>query len=476
MISLVVAGFLLIGARCNWSETELIGVASDNRPLVSFDLAEIRQRGKLIAITGYNSLSYFIYKGKPMGYDYELLKLFADDLGVDLELVVVHDLDSIFYYLNNGLGDIIAYGLDVTKEGRKKAKFTIPFTEVHQVLVQRKPYNFNEMKSEELEEMLIRDMVDLSNKQVHVRVGSAQFDRMFKVIEETNAEIDIVPVRGEVTADDLVRMVAEKEIDFTVVDENVALLGSTYYPDIDVNTFVSGPQGIAWAVRKNSPELLHAMNEWILKTRKSLEYNMIYKKYFKSKKQITAWARSDYFSASGGRISEYDDIIRRYARRIGWDWRLLVALIYEESGFDPLSCSWAGAEGLMQLMPFTGLRFGVYDLADPEQNIRAGTAYLHWLDHYWSEIDSTERIKFILASYNAGETHVRDAVRLAEKYHADPCTWKGNVEQYMKLKSRPKYYNDEVATGGYCRGEAVVNYVNEVLERYRHYVQKFEAV
>ncbi|HXH19339.1 MAG TPA: transglycosylase SLT domain-containing protein, partial [Chitinophagales bacterium] len=165
-----------------------------------------------------------------------------------------------------------------------------------------------------------------------------------------------------------------------------------------------------------------------------------------------------------------------YARRIGWDWRLLAALIYEESQFDAASCSWAGAEGLMQLVTTTGLRFGALDLSNPEQNVMAGTAYLQYLETHWKDIpDSAERMKFVLASYNVGEGHVRDAMRLAEKYGADPFRWEGNVAVYLVKKSQPKYYNDAAATSGYCRGTAAVTYVKQVLERYAHYRQRIEA-
>jgi membrane-bound lytic murein transglycosylase F len=265
-------------------------------------------------------------------------------------------------------------------------------------------------------------------------------------------------------------MVADKEIDYTVADENVAMLGSTYYNNIDVHTQVSDVQGLVWAVRKNSPRLLEALNMWLDDVRRTEDYNLVYKKYFKSKKQMALWASNGSF-LKGGSLSRYDDLIKRYARHIGWDWRLLASLIYEESGFNNESCSWAGAEGLMQLMPATGYRFGATELGDPEDNIYAGTAYLNWLEKFWSNIPSEERIFFVLASYNVGEAHVQDAMRLTRKHGGDPYKWSGNVEEYLRLKSKPVYYNDTLCKSGYCRGEVTVNYVKAVLERYHHYRQ-----
>lgn len=469
--SLLLLLFFVLGG-CKETESEsIIDRFRDSSPRVKIDLDEIKQRGKLTVITGFNPLSYFIYKGNPMGYDYELLNMFVNELGIDLEIFVVHDFDSVFHYLNSGKGDIIALGLTVTKDGRRKAAFSHPHMEVHQVLVQRKPDTWRRLNYDQVLDSLITDTYQLAGKTVHVRWNSPHMNKMFELVEEIGSEIDLVPVKGEVSSDELIRMVAEKEIDYTIADENVALLAGTYFQNIDARTAISEPQGLAWAVRKNSPNLLAALNAWLDKTRKSEEYNLVYKKYFTSKKQLAKWAKSDIFSLTESRLSAYDELIRRYARRIGWDWRLLASLIYEESHFNPESCSWAGAEGLMQLMPATGYRFGAQELSNPEQNIYAGTAYLSWLEKFWKDIPEQERIYFVLASYNAGESHVRDAIRLAEKYGADPQKWADNVEKYLRLKSNSKYYNDPVVKSGYCRGEVTSRYVKEVIERYNHYKQ-----
>jgi len=465
--------FLLLLQGCQSTEyNSIIDFFRSSRPTVKVDLDEIKRKGKLTVITGFNPLSYFVYKGNPMGYDYELLSMFAREMNVELELLVVHDFDSVYQYLNAGRGDIIAYGLTVTKDGRRKAAFTHPHLEVRQVLVQRKPDNWEKMNYEEALDSLISRQAQLAGKTVHVRGNSPQMDLLFRLADDIGAKIDIAPVKGDVSADELIRMVADKQIDYTIADENVALLSSTYLQNIDVRMPVSEPQGLVWAVRKNSPNLLAALNDWLDKTRKSEEYNIIYKKYFKSRKQIAKWATSDFSSKAGGRLSRYDELIRRNARRIGWDWRLLASLIYEESQFDSASCSWAGAEGLMQLMPATGYRFGANDLSDPVQSLHAGASYLNWLMDFWKDIpDRDERIKFVLASYNAGESHVRDAAKLAQKYNANPYLWEGNVAEYLRMKSKPQYYNDPVVNSGYCRGEVTVNYVREVLERYHHYEQ-----
>jgi len=155
---------------------------------------------------------------------------------------------------------------------------------------------------------------------------------------------------------------------------------------------------------------------------------------------------------------------------LNWDWRLLASMIYQESEFDPAEKSWAGARGLMQLMPKTAEAYGGTDLNDPENNITAGTNFIKWLENYWQEIpDTQERLKFVLASYNAGQGHISDARKLAEKFGKDNDIWNENVDEFILKKSKKEFYDDEVVSYGYCRGEEPYNYVREILERYEEY-------
>jgi membrane-bound lytic murein transglycosylase F len=182
-------------------------------------------------------------------------------------------------------------------------------------------------------------------------------------------------------------------------------------------------------------------------------------------------SQSDYSSLNGSKISPYDELIKKECERLGWDWRLLAAVIYQESRFINNDESWAGARGLMQLMPETAEKFGAKNPDDPKQNIKAGVGYLKYLDNYWSrEIsDPAERLKFVLASYNVGLSHIIDARKLTEKYKRSPSVWNDNVEYYLLKKSDPVYYRDPLAPAGYCKCEEPVNYVKNVLETFEEY-------
>ena len=208
------------------------------------------------------------------------------------------------------------------------------------------------------------------------------------------------------------------------------------------------------------------------KTRTSV---YLYNKYFKNSRSVN-FARSEYHSITGGKISPYDKFIRQYSELIEWDWRLLASLIYQESRFYPDAQSWAGAYGLMQLMPHNAEKYGVDSLSSPEEQIIAGVKFIRLLDKQFLDKieDKEERTKFVLASYNAGIAHVYDARRLAEKYDKDPNLWNDNVDYYLRNKSKPEYYQDSVVKYGYCRGEEPYNFVYDILERFHHYQNVIE--
>ncbi len=435
---------------------------------IKLDLDAIKSRGTLRAITTYSSTSYFIYRGQPLGFEYELLRRLAEHLGVRLEIVVANNLDNLFAMLLAGEGDLVAHSLTITKSRKNIVNFTLPIATTHQVLIQRKPENWRDMKQHEIERALIRNPVNLIGKTINVRKNSAYYERLINLSEEIGGDIDIVPVEGRHSTEQLIAMVADGDIDYTVADENLAFIQKTHHSILDIKTTLSLPQRIAWAVRKSSPNLLSQINLWLAEIKESPDYYTIYNKYFRNRRQSRVWAAADVIA--GERVSEYDSLLKLHAAELGWDWRLLAALVFQESAFDPDAESWAGAQGLMQMMPAIGQKFGAVNLFDPAQSIAAGAAYLAYLQEIFADVpDTLQRTHFVLAAYNAGENHVNDARRLAEKYGEDPNVWTDNVEAYMLKKSDPKFYNDDSVYYGPARGEETVNYVRTVFDIYDHY-------
>ncbi|TVQ93947.1 MAG: lytic transglycosylase F, partial [Bacteroidetes bacterium] len=435
------------------------------------DLPQILESGQLTAITSYSPLSYFIYRGQPMGYEYELLQMLGEHLGLPVDIIIARDLEEMVNMLDKGEGDLIAYGLTITTDRREKLAFTDPLNVTRQVLVQRKPENWRQMKLHEIENHLIRNPFDLAGKTVHVRKGSAYVSRLHNLSLEIGENIEVIEAPGNLTTEDLINLVANDSISLTVADENIAQIQSAYYQDIDIQTPVSLPQQTAWAVRPSAPLLLDTINSWLREAQNHADYYVIYNKYYKNRQAFRSRYSSEYNPITGGSISPYDELIRQGAEKLGWDWRMLAALIYRESQFNPNARSWAGATGLMQLMPRTANEFGATNPRNPQQNINAGVEFLLWLENYWQQKieDPDERMKFIIASYNVGQGHVQDARRLAEAFDANPDIWHNNVERFMLKKANPEYYNLDFVNFGYASGLEPVIYVQTIYELFEHY-------
>jgi membrane-bound lytic murein transglycosylase F len=435
-----------------------------------FRINEIQERGKLIAITDYSSTDYFIYRGEPMGFQYEKLKMFADYLGVDLEINIARNLDDAFCSLEEGKSDLIAMGLTVTLDRSEKVDFTLPILQTRQMLVQRKPANWRKMRTwDDIEKNLIRNPLDLAGKTVKVQKASAYSDRLKNLSEEIGWPI-IIEEDNILEVEQLVEAVAKGDIDYTVCDEHMAGFFEKLYPEIDIRTPISFPQNIAWAVRPDSDSLRIAIDDWLSEFNKTYASKHLIDKYFNSSR--TAFmAKSEVVSFSGKKISQYDEIIRNISKQYDLDWRLVASLIYQESQFHSDVRSWAGAFGLMQMMPSTAALFGIDSTASEFEQLEAGIQYLKTLDRELPKeiTNPEERIKFILASYNVGIAHVFDARRLAEKNGKDPNVWTENVDYYILNKSNPLYYRDSVVRYGYARGEEAYNFVLEVLDRFEHY-------
>lgn len=438
-------------------------------PVVEVDLAVIKKRGYITALVDNNSFSYLIYKGRPIGYEYELLRLLAKELKVDLKIKLISGVENGIHQLNTGVGDILAFPLTVTKERTEYVSFSRPLFNSYQVLVQRKPDNWRDLKQIEIDSQVVRDPRALIGKEVHV-MKSSSFAEHLRALSQKLGDIHIVEDSANAETESLIKQVALGNIDYTVADHPIAMVNSNYYPNLDVSTILSTPQQIAWSVRKNSPELLNVINTWLVKIKKASTFMVIYNRYFKSPRTSLLRVNSDYSSLGGNKISRYDELIKSGAQKLGWDWRLLAAIIYRESKFVSNDESWAGARGLMQLMPETARRFGAANPDDPRQSIRAGVNYLRHLDKFWEKkvADPDERLKFVLASYNAGLSHIMDARKLARKHGKDPTVW-NDVEFYLLKKSDRAFYRDPVVTAGYCKCEEPVNYVKNVLQTFDEY-------
>jgi membrane-bound lytic murein transglycosylase F len=433
-------------------------------------LNSVLERKKLRAVTNYGSLSYFIYRGEPMGYQFELLKNLCANLNVELELVIERDLNKCIEMLNDRDVDLIAMGLTITNRRKKDMLFTNPIMVTRQVLVQRKPKGWERMATvDEIESHLLKSTFDLDGKKIYVEAGTIFKQQLEQLANDVAENIEVVTDPREV--EELISAVASGEIDYTIADEHVAQVNAKYYPNLDVSLAVSFPQKIGWAVKKNQIALADTINSWLDKFNHELLSRLLINKYFKNigSRRIS---KSQYYSYTGGQLSPYDSLIRQGAAILGWDWRFLASLIYQESEFKPEVKSWAGAFGLMQLMPSVLETYGIDSTASPDIQIDVGAKYLASLQRQLpaSITDSLQRVLFTVAAYNSGLGHVLDARRLAGKQGLNPDVWVDNTEICMLKLSDPDHYSDPIVYYGYSRGHETYAFVREIYERYRHYV------
>jgi membrane-bound lytic murein transglycosylase F len=336
-----------------------------------WDLAEIKDRGKLIVLAENSPVSFFIYRGAKMGLEYEILKHYAKHLKLPIEVRIVHDMDHILDDLMSFRGDMVACNLTVTKQRKKNVAFTVPIMRSAQVLVQRKPEDWQQRKQKEYQTEMIQEPEELIGKTVHVWRNSSYFQRLINLQEELGDTIFIEGLPGDILAEEIIDWVADGLIDFTVTDQNVAQINQRYHPNIDISVALSVKQNIAFAIRKSSKQLKEDFDAWFDAFQHTSTYKFIIHKYLNLGSH-TSKAKKEFASSGGGKLSPYDDIIKVVASDAGWDWRLLSSLIFQESKFQLDKESWAGAFGIMQFMPQTAPAYGVTPESSAEEQIRGG--------------------------------------------------------------------------------------------------------
>ena len=466
---LLIGSFFLTCSSEPKKDKSITAISQKQEP-IDYDLDDIIESGVLRVITSYSPTGYFLYKGETMGFEYEIFKRLADHLNIGLEIVLAKNVDSVIPMLNRGDGDIIALGYTITSDRKEDVSFTDPYMITHQSLIQKKPDNWRKMTRDNIKDALATDIIELINDTVSVRQNSSYYLRLKEMSNELGDSIYIDILEGETSDEQIIKMVSEGIIKYSIIDNHKAAIHKSYFPNIDVDTPVSLSQRIAWAVRKTSPNLLAVINEGLEVIKRKPDYNMIYERYFENKRQFHKRLDSEYYTGTTGKFSKYDQVVKKYSSDLGWDWILVKSLIYQESMFNANNKSWVGASGLMQLMPATAKEMGVSDIQDPEQNIKAGSKYLARMHSYWDQIpDSVQRIKFAMASYNCGYGHIKDAQKLAMKYGKDSLVWDQGVDYFVLNLSKEKYYNDPVVQYGYARGYEPYEYVKDIFERYKNY-------
>jgi membrane-bound lytic murein transglycosylase F len=398
-------------------------------------------------LLNFHASDYFIYKGTPIGFQYDLLKEFEKTSGKKIDITVCSSFDSIYKELFKNNYDIIA--LDFRRWGLVSPflEFSLPHSFSKPVLISRKDLTLN------------KDTL----KNVHV---PNDYHHFLYIKELKQQKFNLV-YQKEYSSEELFDLLQDKEIDYLVCDYNLAVTLLPFYSTLKMLDKVGPEYQRSWVLNKKNTELNHQINDWLYNFMKTRRYTSIINKYFSSRSSVIT---GTFTKSKRHTISPYDPIIKKYATQYNLDWRFIAAIMYQESKFQAGLLGLGGSYGLMQMMPATMSSFGIDENSGEEEQIAAGVKYVYRIAKSFDNItDMKEKFHFIAASYNAGRGHILDAQRLCEKYQENSTQWTC-VSKYLILKSKKEYANDPVVKSGFFPGKQAVKYAAEVVERFEAYL------
>jgi membrane-bound lytic murein transglycosylase F len=426
----------------------LLTLTACTDPADETQLQTIVKNGKLRVGTLFGATSYYIDKDGSAGFEYELAQAFARYLDVELEIVPNYHVAELFPMLDSAQVDLLAGGLTVTDERRKKYRYSPGYYSVSQKLV-FKQGNKRPRKFADLDGTLV---VTAQSSHAESLVKQKRLQPQLSWNETT-----------QVDPDELLEKVVQGEIDYTITDSNSLAINRRYYPNLSIAFTVNDEQSIAWMLTQQDDDSLYALViEFFGGLRQSGELNELIDKYFGHVKKFNYVDTKMFLSAAQAKLPQYKALFIKYAKDL--DWRLLAALSYQESLWNPTARSPTGVRGLMMMTLPTAKQMGVTNRLDAEQNIRGGGKYLsRLLKRVPERITFPDRLWFAIASYNVGWGHVEDARVITQRHGGDPDKWI-EVRKSLPLLKQKKYYKK--SKYGYARGDEPVHYVDNIRRYY----------
>ena len=413
--------------------------------------------------------SFYLYRGEPFGLEYQKAKDFAQAHQLSLDIHISNNTDTLLTWLQEGVIDLVITPLPKIITYSEVYRFAGQTTTPYLVLVQHENHP------------QVSYLSQLAGEKVYVESNSAGALRLQQIEEEIGAEIHTIPT-DTLSAEQLLLEMSESDtIPYLITDNRIAEIASATFPSLNVSLQVSVPIKHSWVVHRANKSLATQLDHFFEQPEQKEHYQHLTStdqhlwKFFQSHQKQIPYATP---TLQHGAISPYDHLFQSESKRLGWHWTFLAAIAFQESRFQAEIIGWSGARGLMGIMPSTGRAFGVSqeELLQPQTSVRVAVDCLLSFGTGFQNIPTLEdRICFTLAAYNAGNGHILDAIRLAEKYNAAANKWYGGVREYVLLKSNPTYYEDPIVKYGYMRGKETVDYVDEVMHRqgaYQALIQK----
>ena len=421
------------------------------------DLPALQKRKVLRLITYQGPVNYYLDNGRLRGFEYELLKRFAKSRGMRLGVLIAETHEQMAAMLVQGRGDIATTFVPQTD-----------FTGVNITFTRHYGFSAPVVIGRELDFPLL-DSRDLQGRRV-VLPAESPYRAELERLRHAGIAFELIEAEPGVNTATTLYRVSQGEYDLTVIGSHQ--LNAEFAGQLNLRSHfaLTEPAPFAWAVRAGATELRSALDEFIELEYRQEFYNTLSAKYIENPVR----RKDRELLAQISRLSPYDEIVRKYAEQYGFDWRLIVAQMYQESRFDPVAASTAGATGLMQLTADTAALLNVKDLHDPDSSISGGVKYMAYLrERFDKDLLMEDRTWFTLAAYNAGYGRVQRARRLAAGMGLDKDKWFDNVEQGMLLLSRPYRKDGELIRDCSCGQTA--HYIREIRTLYNNYVRLTQA-
>ena len=422
------------------------------------DLSAIKNRGYLRIITNANPEHYYLNNGNLNGFEYELLSEFASQNQMRVDVVIAKSEEEMFQLLQEGKGDVIAASLATNfLEHNESFQYTKPYDYASPVVIGRKGDNS------------IIDSRDLAGKRISLSRNNPYWNYISR-LKEQGLDFELI----EAGAEDVTTIMLQLAFgiyDLTVIGTHQINVSHMKEMKLDTKFVLFEPLAHRWAVRTNNGQLHNELNGFIEREYRGVKYNLLHARYFEQPEQQDL---SGNQLVKVDSLSPYDKVTKYYSKKYGFDWRLITALMFQESRFNPNANSYAGAKGVMQLTKTTAELMGLNDVKNDQESINAGIRYLSYLrDKFDDSIFLHDRMWFAVAFYNSGYTRLKRARKLAEEMGLDKNKWFKNVELAMLSMAKPYKKNGKKVRN--CRCGQTVVYVREIRTRYFNYIRLIET-
>ena len=414
-------------------------------------LQSVRESGILHVLTRNSATTYYIGPNGPEGLEYELVKAFADHLGVSLKITIENDLEKMLTKVQRGYVNFAAAGLVVTPERKKQVLFTDSYQSITQQLV----YHHNTPRPKSIDDVLTGT--------IEVMANSSHVEKLNE-LKKTYASLKWHENK-DTSSTELLNFVAGRLIDYTVADSNEILLTRRYHPELKIGFNLSKPQDLAWAFAQGNDNSLYLeANKFFSEYKKSGQLAQLIKSHYQHARNYDYAGTTTYLGHVRYRLPRYQALFEKAADINHLDWKLLAAVAYQESLWNPRAISPTGVRGIMMLTKATAKDLDVTNRTIPSQSIAGGAKYIEALSKRFSdEIDEQDRLWFTLAAYNVGYGHVKDARLITKRRGGNPNIWV-DVKESLPLLRRKKWYKN--TDYGYARGNEPVKYVENIRSYY----------